>query len=293
MFKKFLAFAVALALVLPMDVMAKGGSSGGGRSSGGFSSGRSSGSSFSGSRSSGFSSGSSRSSSSGFSSKPSSGFSGSSSKPAAIPSTPRSSGSGFSSSPSKPSTPAATPSSPSSSPRSSGSWFSSSPSTKSTPTTTSKPPQTSLDAKVSKANTTSAPSYKSKEQAVAAFKEKNASQYTSKFITEPKTRPDYIPQSTSVGGKTVNVTYNAGFGGYGYYHPTLGTWMAYDMMHDAAMMSIMMNRHGGYTYVDGPGYTGGPVVVTHQSSAFGVFITFFLVLALIFAVVIVARIILE
>ena len=251
MFKKFLVFAVAFALIMPMDAMAgKSGSSGGGSrsSSSGFSGSRSSGSSFSGSRSSG----------SGFSSKPSA-----PSMPSHSPSSPRSTPSGFSSKPSTPPATHSTPSTPStSSSRSSPSGFSSSPTTKSPATTTSKPAQTTLDSKVAKANTVSAPSYKTKEQAVAAFKEKNASTYTSKFTTEPKTRPEYIPPSTNVGGKTVNISYNASFGGYGYYHPSLGTWMAYDMMHDAAMMSMMMNRHGNYTYVDGPGYGGGNVVVT-------------------------------
>lgn len=253
MFKKFLVFAVAFALVLPMDAIAKGGSSSGGSrsSSSGFSGSRSSGSRSSGS---GFSSGSSRSSSSGFSSKPSA-----PSMPSHSPSSPRSTPSGFSSSPST---------------------------TKPTTSTfTSKPTQTSLDSKVAKANTVSAPSYKTKDQAIAAFKEKNASTYTSKFTTEPKTRPEYIPPSTNVGGKTVNISYNAGFGGYGYYHPTLGTWMAYDMMHDAAMMSMMMNRTG-YTYVDGPGYGGGNVVVTHSSGSYwaGVILVIFLIAFIVFMI---------
>lgn len=279
MFKKFLVFAVAFALVLPMDAIAKGGSSSGGRSSGsGFSGSRSSGSSFSGSRSSGsgFSGGSSRSSSSGFSSKPST--------PSSSSSSSRSTPSGFSSKPSAPAT-HSTPSTSSS--RSSPSGFSSSPSTTkpTTSTFTSKPTQTSLDSKVAKANTVSAPSYKTKDQAIAAFKEKNASTYTSKFTTEPKTRPEYIPPSTNVGGKTVNISYNAGFGGYGYYHPTLGTWMAYDMMHDAAMMSMMMNRTG-YTYVDGPGYGGGNVVVTHSSGSYwaGVILVIFLIAFIVFMI---------
>jgi hypothetical protein len=274
MFKKFLVFAVALALIMPVDALAgKSGSSGGSSrsSSSGFSGSRSSGSSFSGSRSSG----------SGFSSKPSTPSHSSSSSS-------RSSPSGFSS---KPSTPPATHSTPStSSSRSSPSGFSSSPTTKSpaatTNTTTSKPVQTALDSKVAKANTVSAPSYKTKEQAISAFKEKNASTYTSKFTTEPKTRPEYIPPSTSVGGKTVNISYNAGFGGYGYYHPTLGTWMAYDMMHDAAMMSMMMNRHGGYTYVDGPGYGGGVVITSPGPMSYwaGVILIIFLFAFIIFMI---------
>ena len=138
----------------------------------------------------------------------------------------------------------------------------------------------SVDSKVAKQNVVSGSGYKSKDQAVAAFKEKHASTYTNKFTSEPKSRPEYIPQSTSVGGKTVNITYNSGYGGYGYMHPLTGAWMAYDVMSDMAMMSMMMNRHG-YTYVDGPGYAQ-PVVVGggyYSNTGTGI-LTFFIVIVL-------------
>ena len=58
-------------------------------------------------------------------------------------------------------------------------------------------------------------------------------------------------------GRNVNVTYNAGLGGYGYLHPTLGTWILYSAMTDAVMMSALMSR-GGYYYGGAPGtYYGG------------------------------------
>jgi hypothetical protein len=62
--------------------------------------------------------------------------------------------------------------------------------------------------------------------------------------------------TTTVGGSNVNVSYNSQYGGYGYMHPTLGTWMMYDMISDAAMMSTMM-RNDGY-------YVGQPSTVVYS-----------------------------
>ena len=98
----------------------------------------------------------------------------------------------------------------------------------------------------------------SKDQAIADFKTKKAAEYTSKFPTEPKVRPSYIPNTYSVGGTNVNVVYNSGFGGYGYYHPISHAWIAYDMMSDAVMLSAMMNRHGYVGYAQPvPVYSSG------------------------------------
>jgi hypothetical protein len=85
--------------------------------------------------------------------------------------------------------------------------------------------------------------HKTRKAARDDFKKKNASKYTSKYATKPTTRPSHIPQTTSVGGVNYNVTYNSGFGGYGYYGPG-GAWMMYDMMRDVAMMDMMMSRNG-------------------------------------------------
>jgi len=99
--------------------------------------------------------------------------------------------------------------------------------------------------------------FQNRSQAETAFRQRNAGQYPSRYRSEPSSRPSHIPQSTRVNGRNVNVSYNAGLGGYGYMHPTMGTWMMYSAMSDMAMMSMLMNR-GGYYYGGAPGtYHGG------------------------------------
>lgn len=113
--------------------------------------------------------------------------------------------------------------------------------------------------------------YKSKTAATTAFKEKNASQYKSKYDKQPAARPDHIPQSTSVGGTSYNVTYNQTHGGYGYMGPS-GSWMMYNTMADVAMVSMLMGRQN--YYVDTvPMATGGQVAVVRRGpSAFTIFL---------------------
>jgi hypothetical protein len=99
--------------------------------------------------------------------------------------------------------------------------------------------------------------FQNRTQAESAFRQRNAGQFPSRYATQPSSRPNHIPQSTRVDGRNVNVTYNAGLGGYGYRHPTLGTWILYSAMTDAVMMSALMSR-GGYYYGAAPGtYAGG------------------------------------
>ena len=99
--------------------------------------------------------------------------------------------------------------------------------------------------------------FQSRQQAEQAFVSRNASQYPSRYASQPSSRPGHIPQSTRVDGRNVNVTYNAGLGGYGYLHPTLGTWVLYSAMADAAMLSVLMSRNH-YYYGPAPGaYYGG------------------------------------
>ena len=99
--------------------------------------------------------------------------------------------------------------------------------------------------------------FQNRSQAESAFRQRNAGQFPSRYATQPSARPSHIPQSTRVDGRNVNVTYNAGLGGYGYLHPTLGTWILYNAMTDAVMMSALMSR-GGYYYGGAPGtYYGG------------------------------------
>jgi len=107
--------------------------------------------------------------------------------------------------------------------------------------------------------------FKSKKAATADFKSKNASKYKSSYATKPATRPDYIPQTTSVGGNSYNVSYNAGYGGYGYMGP-MGTWVMYDAMADAATLSLLMSRQG--YYYDNPTVRSTPVVI-HRSGPSG------------------------
>jgi hypothetical protein len=51
-------------------------------------------------------------------------------------------------------------------------------------------------------------------------------------------------------------------GGYGYYHPGLGTWLLYDALADAAMSDSIMYERGYY-------WGGAPVYVTHRPSFLG------------------------
>jgi len=116
------------------------------------------------------------------------------------------------------------------------------------------------DKALAKKNNAAAKKYGSKANAQKSFKEKMkndpnfSKKYPNKFDKQPATRPDYIPQSHSVGGVSYNVTYNNG--GYGYMGP-LGTFIMLDMMTDIAVTNAMLSRQGYGTY----SATGAPVVV--------------------------------
>lgn len=164
----------------------------------------------------------------------------------------------------KPSTPAPKPSVPAA-PRSQPSTFK--PSTQQTTVVNKPVTKTTVDNKVNKmvkvGNTTMP-----KAQAVNDFKTKYASSYSSKYTAEPVSRPSHIPNAYVSGGNTYNISYNRGYGGYGYYGPS-GAWIMYDAMHDAAMMSILMSRHNYsdvvYTQPINGGYVNDGVVVPQQS----------------------------
>lgn len=236
--KKFLGTVSAFVLTMLLVIGSYGAPSSGRSSSGSFSGGSRSSSPSSSSRSTPSSS-PSRSFSSPSPSRSSSGsFSGSSSKPAVAPS--RSSSGSFSSKPAA----VAPTTAPSKS-----AWGSSVPK----PVVSSGASKAkSVDNKVTSTvkSAGSKSSFTNKQVATDAFKAKvanqtgNGGQYTSHFDKEPSSRPNYIPTTTSVGGTNVNVVYNSGYGGYGYYHPSLGTWIAYDMIRDAAMLSMMASHHG-------------------------------------------------
>lgn len=117
-------------------------------------------------------------------------------------------------------------------------------------TSVSKPVRSSADTALHAKAAKSGTAYKSKTEATSAFKTKNAAQYKSTYAIKPTTRPDHIPPSTSVGGKSYDVSYNQQHGGYGYMGPS-GSWMAYDAMSDAIMLNTLMTRQN--YYYDRPG----------------------------------------
>jgi len=97
-----------------------------------------------------------------------------------------------------------------------------------------------------------------REQATDAFKEKYGSTYTSKYNTEPSTRPDYIPKNTTYNNQSYTIIYNQPHRGYGYY---VGSkWYYYNVMMDTMMLDSLMHRHHyygypmGYTEVEGWGF---------------------------------------
>lgn len=138
------------------------------------------------------------------------------------------------------------------------SWSSSSSTTKASTPIPTKVNGSKVDASVYQAAVKSGTVYKSKDDAIAAFKQKNAATYTNKFDTEPTSRPSYIPSSTRVGGNTYNVSYNSQYHGYGYYGPS-GVWTAYDTFRDTMMLAALMDRDN--YVVTSP----NPVVVQHSS----------------------------
>jgi len=145
---------------------------------------------------------------------------------------------------------------------------------------------TAQQAKAQKAGT----KFQSRDKAVSDWKTKNAAKYKqtpTPGAAAPSTRPSHIPQTTSVGGKNVNVTYNVNQGGYGYMN-ALGTFMLYDAITDAAFMNSRM-RSSGYYY---PGMypsvaAHAPPVVVHRSSGFG---TFFIICLLVVGFIVVLAI---
>lgn len=98
--------------------------------------------------------------------------------------------------------------------------------------------------------------FKTKEEAVTAFKTKHANDYNTKFSSEPSKRPDYIPMTTQIGGREVPVQYDSRQGGYGFLD-TNGKWRTYEVIRDVAMLGLLMHRDN-YAYGPPPGYGGYP-----------------------------------
>lgn len=100
-----------------------------------------------------------------------------------------------------------------------------------TPTTiTTNTPKTTntIDAKLAKNTSVSGKTFASKSDAESAYRTKLASQNTYTSSREPATRPNYVPNNVSVGGRNVNVVYHqTGSGyGYGYYDPMTHAFIA-------------------------------------------------------------------
>lgn len=159
---------------------------------------------FSSSRSSSSSSRSSFSSSS----KPSTGFS-SSSKPNVV----------------KPSTPSTGFSSSNSSKTNQGA---------SLPSSISNKPKTSFDYAQQRKSLTPP---KPKEQYVADFKKNNQDKYPTTFNSQPTSRPNYIPPSTTYNGVNRPIEYNPATRSYGFFDD-LGKFMIYDAITDIALDSF-------------------------------------------------------
>lgn len=87
--------------------------------------------------------------------------------------------------------------------------------------------------------------FNSRSEAERAFERDNASRFPTTFQTAPQTRPDYVPQTTTVDGRNYDVSYNPRYGGYGYMRD--GTWMAYNVFRDITMLNLLMGR-SGYVY---------------------------------------------
>jgi len=104
--------------------------------------------------------------------------------------------------------------------------------------------------------------FSSKAEAAQSFRSRYAKDYGSSFASEPAVRPSYIPSSTNLGGRSVNIVYNQGLGGYGYFHPGLGTWILFDALSDAAMADGIMSSRGYY-------WGGAPVYATHGPGFLG------------------------
>ena len=113
--------------------------------------------------------------------------------------------------------------------------------------------------------------FKSRAAAKKSFQAKHGNQYGSKFSNKPNRRPDHIPQTTKVNGKSTPVSYNQSYGGYGYMGAG-GSWIMYSAMADVAMMSMLMNRHHYYHGAQPGEYEG-----RRRSPISGTFVVFIII----------------
>lgn len=149
---------------------------------------------------------------------------------------------------------------------------------------TAKPKMSAAQTKSLETAKKNGTTFKSKDAATAAFKAKEAGKYPSKYPTQPAKRPEHIPSTTMVNGKSVNVTYNVERGCYGYGSgPGLGTFIAYNMMSDAIMRDRYMARSH---YMVQPVMVQQPVVV-RTGPSIGTIIIITLGIVIVLAVIVV------
>ncbi|MBZ0264407.1 hypothetical protein K8I28_07035 [bacterium] len=87
--------------------------------------------------------------------------------------------------------------------------------------------------------------FKTRDAAKKDFMSKYGDQYSTKFPNKPSTRPDYVPQNTTLGdGRKVAVDYYPQHGGYGYMQD--GRFRLYNALGDVAMLSLLMRNHNYY-----------------------------------------------
>ena len=119
--------------------------------------------------------------------------------------------------------------------------------------------------------------FSSKTEAAQSFRSAQGGNYGSRFASEPSSRPAWIPGSTLAAGRSVSVLYNPALGGYGYVDPLLGRWVIYDALADAAMLELLMGRHGYW-------WGAPPLYVSHGGGFVGLSIALFLLFALVSAI---------
>lgn len=151
-------------------------------------------------------------------------------------------------------------------------------------TTTTPRKQSVADKKLAAKAKKNGTKYKDRKSAVAAFKKKNATKYPSKFKSRPTTRPNYIPRTTMVNGRSVDIVWNPGLGGYAYMN-ALGTLVLYDVMADELARQRLMRQAGYWA----PGmYAAHPVATTsvvHRHNGLG-FVWFILICGIVTVAVI-------
>ncbi len=100
--------------------------------------------------------------------------------------------------------------------------------------------------------------FSTRSEALRAFKTRNRGRFQNHFSSRPASRPTYIPRyTTGPNGSRYAVKYRPDLGGYGYYSPSMGRWMLYNVMGDAVMMNLLMHNQGYYYGGIPPSAAGG------------------------------------